>query len=96
MRGSAQRRPTVLPLLAFFVLPRAARLHPPNRKPSARQRRSKPRNFAQDIKAYGENSSHFEEQKKTMARFAGIFLRKEFGFLFQSIKVFMGHDLEVI
>jgi len=43
-----------------------------------------------------ENTTSFEEQKKTIASFAVIFLRKEFGFLSQSIKILMEHDLVVI
>ena len=43
-----------------------------------------------------ENSSQLEEQKRAIAHFADIFLKKEFGFLPQSIKVLMDHDLVVI
>ena len=43
-----------------------------------------------------ENSSHFEEEKKTIAHFTGIFLKQEFGFPPKSLKVLMDHDLVVI
>lgn len=43
-----------------------------------------------------ENSSHFEEEKKTIAHFAGIFLKQEFGFPPKSLKVLVDHDLVVI
>lgn len=43
-----------------------------------------------------EKSFQLEEAKKTISHFADIFLRKEFGFQPQSIKVLMDHDLVVI
>jgi uncharacterized protein YbcI len=43
-----------------------------------------------------ENSFNLEEQKRAIGHFADIFLKKEFGFLPQSIKVLMDHDLVVI
>ncbi len=43
-----------------------------------------------------EKAFQFEEAKKAIAHFADIFLKKEFGFLPQSIKVLMDHDLVVI
>ena len=43
-----------------------------------------------------ENSLKLEEQKRAIGHFADIFLKKEFGFLPQSIKVLMDHNLVVI
>ncbi len=43
-----------------------------------------------------ENPSHFEEQKKAIASFAGIFLKQHFSFPSHSIKVLMHHDLVVL
>lgn len=42
------------------------------------------------------NPSYFEEQKKAIAHFAGIFLKQEFGFPPQSIRVLMDYDLVMI
>lgn len=43
-----------------------------------------------------ENPSYFEEQKKTIAYFADVFLKQKFGFPSQPIKVLIDQDLVMI
>lgn len=43
-----------------------------------------------------EYPSHFEEQKKAIARFTDSFLEQNFGFPPRSVKVLMDHDIVVI